>query len=231
MKNLKKQITEDLKSGEPDTNMFGSDSLLMVLYASRREANSLWDQIYDIGIENGLCITQTDGDDNITLYEIGADGTVNEDLIRTADLQANKYGLLKEDPTRKGELGYFYTQFRLTYDGRFITPISRMNFYYKESSTGALPMYTYAMTLWQQLEYRWDAKGIDAFIHRFILPYDESKLGTHDVITGKQLTLGQFRNKLKLEAEENGMTTTEMIFKGNPYHERMMDKDNRISGE
>lgn len=68
-------------------------------------------------------------------------------------------------------------------------------------------------------------------MRRFVLPYDITKMGTVDNLTGKKLTFNELRAKLKMEADTNGISTSEMLFKGNPYDDRMADKDGNLSHE
>jgi len=83
----------------------------------------------DEASKQDLSLSLTDGDDNIAAY-IGSDlDTIKADLTNTVKVLEERYGLILQDPTNKGELGYFYTQYRLTDDDRFITPLSRMRLY------------------------------------------------------------------------------------------------------
>lgn len=97
---------------------------------------------------------QVIGDDNLTLYEVGKDGTIIEDLMATVNNQNDKYGLVYHDAAVKGELGEYLAQYRLTYDDRFITPLSRLKLYWSETTKKALPAYLEALKWMQLLEFR-----------------------------------------------------------------------------
>lgn len=216
-----------LGSGEPITNDFGSDNMFLCSYAARRGANNRWEEIYDLALQFGFNPVQVVGDDNILPYEIGKDNTIREDLSKTVELQNSNYGLIFHDANVKGEAGLFFTQFRLTDDGRFLTPISRLKSYWSETTKTALPAYVEVIKWWQNFEYRWDCKGFYEYLSREFFPYDKTKLGMVDRHTGKQISLHQFRRKLKEHEDEYDKTVVEMLFKGNPYDETMLNKDNK----
>lgn len=228
---MKVHLSENLKSGEPDTNRFGSDVSAFTIVAARRESNPYWDKVHDLAKKFGISSFQTDGDDNNTWYEVGADGTITEDLKRTSDILTTRYGFKLHDPLVKGELGLFYTQYRYTWDGRFVTPLSRLKAYWAENNQQSLPPYTEAVKMFQLLEYRWECKGIQEYLNRFIFPYDKTKIGQVLIKDGKRLSLQQFRQMLTKEEEEAEKTTIEMLYSGNPYDERIMSSETGEDGK
>lgn len=209
--NIKVNQAEYLHSGEPDTNLFGSTVMFLTTYASRRQANDKWEDIVDCGVSMGIMPLQVIGDDNLALYEVGKDGTILEDLRATIDSQQESYGLNYHEADSKGELGLYLGQFRLTKDGRFITPLSRLKLYWSETNSTALPTYLESLKLWQLLEFRWDCKGILDFLTRFVFPYDKTKIGLIDVKTGNLLTVEGFVDKLKKAEEEEGLSIKQML--------------------
>lgn len=225
------RIKETLRSGEVDTNFFGSSVIYLCINAARREVNPEWSKLVDEASKQDLSLSLTDGDDNIAAY-IGSDlDTIKADLTNTVKVLEERYGLILQDPTNKGELGYFYTQYRLTDDDRFITPLSRMRLYWKETSKTALPAYTYVVTLFQNLEYRKECKGAKEYVEKFILPYDDTKLGMVDILSGNKIDFTIFRSRLKEEAKKFNRSTAEMIYDGNPYSERLLNSDGDISDD
>lgn len=127
--NLKLNTDIYLHSGEPDTNMFGSLNMFLTTYASRRASNDKFELIVDESIKSGFMPVQVIGDDNLTFYEVGQDGTIKEDLGNTVRSQMDNYGLNYHEADTKGELGLYLAQYRYTHDGRFITPLSRLKLY------------------------------------------------------------------------------------------------------
>lgn len=127
--NLKINTDVYLHSGEPDTNMFGSLNMFLTTYASRRAVNDKFELIVDESIKKGFMPLQVIGDDNLTFYEVGKDGTIREDLGRTIQSQMDNYGLNYHEADTKGELGLYLAQYRYTHDSRFITPLSRLKLY------------------------------------------------------------------------------------------------------
>lgn len=217
------RVKQTLRSGEVDTNFFGSTVIYLCIQAARHEATDLWVQINDLARKDNVGLIQTDGDDNLTAYICDSNNSIESDLTNTTNILESKYGLLLQDPLDKGERGYFYTQFRLTYDNRFITPLSRMRLYWKETSRAALPPYTYVVSLYQNLEFRKGCKGVVEYIREFILPYDDTRLGYIDRENGNNLSFNEFRIKIRHEAKQYGLSESEMLFKGNPYNEHIIN--------
>lgn len=229
---LKKlRIKETLRSGEVDTNYFGSSVIYLCIYAARRERFNEWDALNDEVRKLNLGLIQTDGDDNITAYFGNDIKDLKYDIEETAKLLESKYGLSMQDPTNKGELGLFYTQYRLTHDNRFLSPLSRLRLYWKETSRSALPAYTYVVTLFQNLEFRRECKGVVEFIRTFIIPYDDTSLGMVNRNNGKKISYDEFKALLKAEANSNNTTLEQMLFKGNPYDEHMLDSNGKLSND
>lgn len=105
-------------------------NMFITMYCSRRETCDKWEHIVDEAFNQfKLCAIQVIGDDNLSLYTVGSDGTIIEDLMATVKMQNERYGLVYHDAAIKGELGEYLAQYRYTYDGRFITPLSRLKLY------------------------------------------------------------------------------------------------------
>lgn len=81
----------------------------------------------------GVNLTFTNGDDNLTIYMVKG-GNILDHLHAHTEVMEKEFGLRFQEPSKKGELGYFYGQYRLTHDDRFITPLSRMRIFWKEDN-------------------------------------------------------------------------------------------------
>lgn len=204
-----------LSSGEPFTNYGGSEIINVGIQWAQFKLNDRWSKMMTSAQQRGVSLVFTNGDDNLTIYKKGRDGTIKEYLHDVVDIMENDYKLKYQDPSSKGELGYFYGQYRLCNDDRFITPLTRMRIFWKEDNNSALPPYHYAITQMQALEYRWECKGVKEWVLKLIAPFDKYKLGTVDG-RGVRITYDQFRRNLRTEAREFDKSSLEMVYKGDP---------------
>lgn len=221
-----------LRSGEPPTNHFGSSNMEIQSEKSRLATQPKWPIIRDFFEQHNISPIVTNGDDNGTYYVIDQSGSFKQDLENHTQDMETKNGLIFKDPTIKGEAHFFYNQFRLTYDNRFISPLTRIRLYHKETSQVERPAYVSVVDRLMNYEFRYDCKGIVEWIHTFELPYDDTRMGTIDRYTGKQISFDEFKRLLKAEAADGKnvqkRTLTELLFRGNPYDRRIVNSKGDI---